>query len=88
MIDKSVLKRLAIQCGAGQYAAYTTSVVMNPEELQAFAATVIEDYKKSLVPVAYEVTANDGKVFLLKNTINLEGHTSTALYALPLGETK
>lgn len=64
--------------------------LVNDKTINAFAAAIsakaIEEFKASLVPVAYEVTANDGKVFLLKNTINLDGHTSIQLYAL--GETK
>ena len=66
--------------------ATENSYTLYTKELEAFATAAIENYKAGLVPVAYGVTGNDGKVFFLKATITLDGHTSTPLYAL--GETK
>lgn len=58
MIDNSVLKRLAIQCGA-EVLTNNALITFEGYELQAFAQAVIENYKASLVPVVY-TWDNDG----------------------------
>lgn len=88
MIDNSVIKRLAIQCG------FTPSLIFDAENrFNLFAQAVIEDYKAGLVPVAW----------LDEDTIVSFGHMKYGfidrrdraipnkwqpLYALPSRETK
>jgi hypothetical protein len=66
MIDASVVKRLAIQCGFGvailcRDEVITDNGVINiTEMLQAYAKAVIENYKAGLVPVAWKYKNMDG----------------------------
>ena len=80
MIDSSVVKRLAIQCGFHEM-YQNEFLTCSKGGLQAFAQAAIEDYKASLVPVAWY----DKKlgVFDEKQFDNLE-----PLYTLPHGESK
>ena len=88
MIDNSVLKRLAIQCGIDP-------MFNQDEQLQAFSQAVIENYKASLVPVAYflhesydgtdEYNQTDPTV---KIAIPLYELPTSSKNELPIGETK
>ena len=87
MIDNSVIKRLAIQCG------FTPSLIFDAENrFNLFAQAVIENYKANLVPVAYQALCVEKNYALSTSKINLVGHHTDfwqrPLYALPSGETK
>ena len=87
MIDNSVLKRLAIQCGAVKYSQHSTSLVISASDLEKFAQAVIEDYKASLVPVAYVeyawITDVDGLQSPEKRLLDYDNGNCVELYALP-----
>ena len=80
MIDNSVIKRLAKECGADILA---DKVIVELDELQAFAQAVIENYKAGLVPVAY---ARNGHLFFEEQIADESLYIK--LYELPSGETK
>lgn len=90
MIDKSVVKRLAIQCGAELLQSHWTKSIkpidegyfMSEEELQAFAQAVIEDYKAGLVPVAWLVTDRDDTYTTPTKETYKGFYTQEPLYAL------
>ena len=93
MIDNSVLKRLAIQQFGTVLVQGNEYFELDEADLQAFAQAVIENYKASLVPVAwYKPNGHYHDGFILGATKLLKHIESDSytipLYALPSGETK
>lgn len=80
MIDKAVVKRLAIQCGFLD----TQDTIDSPfiDDLQVYTKAVIEEYKASLVPVGFGYKLSDGNYAFYKDQYD----AGEPLYAL--GETK
>jgi hypothetical protein len=94
MIDNSVLKRLAIQCGLQVNEDHSIEQNVWLEQLETFSQAVIEEYKSSLVPVGY-VSKDTAKYF--GNTsyeftgvfrYGFHEDSKIPIYALPKGETK
>ena len=84
---------IAKECGAethdvGKREGYLNQlrITFDKSQLEAFAAAVIEDYKKSLVPVAF-MWAN-GSCNKINSYVYKHKEPVINLYALPLGETK
>jgi len=81
---------LAQEFGAEWHRSLTDDnpvIFHRPEDLEAFAQAVIENYKASLVPVAYFLRESyDGTDEY--NQTDPTVNRAIPLYTLPLGETK
>ena len=89
-MTRDIVKRLVIQCKAINT---VHAITFTHDQLETFAQAVIENYKASLVPVAwYKPNGGWYGGFVLHNVkamkhINSDEYT-IELFALPSGETK